>query len=100
MGYEPIDKKRELTRKGMAAHLKVSPRTLDRWAREGVSGVKMTPRRVGGRLRYTLADYEEFQREIDRIKARVCGPTSSESRKQKREALDRLEAHGLRIHKG
>ena len=42
--------------------------TLHRWIAEGVSGVKMKTKMVGGRRFTTLAWFEEFNAEIQQIR--------------------------------
>lgn len=64
-----------IPRKDFAAEMGVTPRTLDRWVRAGVAGVKLTATYVGGRVFFTRADWEAWQRDVAEKKNIGAGRT-------------------------
>lgn len=79
----------ELSKQELAGILKVHPGTLDRWAREGLYGVKLVPLYRGCMPRYTLAAYRAWQSLVN--DARRPNPKPRVNRREKAREEARLE---------
>jgi phage terminase Nu1 subunit (DNA packaging protein) len=72
-------------------------RTLDKWASRGIFGVFLVSYQRGDRTYYRLADYQAWQRAVDRRRAAVRARAAPAKRDQARErdVAERLARHGL-----
>ena len=66
-----------LTTTEAAAHLCLSPRTLERWR---VTGGGPTYRKLGRAVRYAVADLERFARAEERVSTSVSAPRRTDAR--------------------
>jgi hypothetical protein len=82
----------------LARMLAVTPRTVDRWRREGLRGVRLPSVRVGGHQRFRLCDFAWWQEELERRSVPPEVPAPSRSQRRDRERLRRdLERHGITL---
>lgn len=94
-----ITAEKRISRLAAAELLGISPRTLDRWCRRGIAGVKLRPAGVGARVFFTQEDLDRFQASVDRARKMQFQPipTTRENRRKHEAARTRLEASGFAL---
>jgi hypothetical protein len=82
-----------------ALEVGVTTRTLRRWVRKGLDGIKLKACRRGGRVFFRRLDYQVFEDRLAAAKNRPIGHTRAQVHHD--EAIDdaRLEAAGLKFQK-
>lgn len=84
----------ELSKQELAAILKVHTGTLDRWAREGLYGVKLLPTYRGARPIYTIASYRIWQQSVDEARRPPPKRNRREAAREQRRVEERLRQQG------
>jgi hypothetical protein len=79
-----------------AVELGVSPRTLDRWVKYGIRGVKLVALYIGYHTYFTRADWAAFQDALAEQRALPVGRTRLEERRDEAAEDERLRKSGLR----
>lgn len=79
----------------MAKRLGVHPKTLDRWRKSGVEGVRLAPLMLGGRYYYTDEIVESWQAAVARKRAARLDPPPAPTRAQRRAGREYARAKGI-----
>ncbi len=84
-----------VSRLELAAELKVTPRSLDRWADLGLLGVKLERTYIGDRVWFRRADVRAWQAAVNRRRSESRKPPPPKAAARRKAALAALAGHGI-----